>query len=291
MRACESPINLTKEKTLWDERMKFVLDDDELTKLIARRSFVFFGAEMAIVFFRTDPDAIERIVPEPLKPFAEPFAMAFFAKYPKTNFGSVYNEAALYLVVEYEGETGGYCLTMPVTEDMALIGGREIFGFPKKIADEISLERTENGVRGGYVRRGIELMSLSMSFDEEVEANKLVEMLGALTSQELGEEWKAISYNFKFFRSPQMVGFDYKPRLIKQVTTFKPSSGLKLSYSFDFQLGSSVRDPLPEIPVKEPVLGFYGFFNNTMHPGEVMAEVEEEQFLRYAFSKIDSVPE
>ncbi len=218
--------------------------------------------------------------------------MAFMAKYPKTSFGSVYNEAALSLVVEYAEEVGVYCLTMPVTEDMALIGGREIFGFPKKIADEISLERTENGVKGRYVRRGIELMNLSMSFDEEVEANKLAEMLSTLTSQELGDkEWEATSYNFKFFQSPQMIGFDYKPRLVKQVTTFRPSSRIKLSYNFDLKLGSSDHDPLAEIPVKEPVLGFYGIFTNTMHPGEVVAEVEEEQFIRYAFSKVDFLPE
>jgi len=273
--------------------MKFALNDKEIAKLMKRMAgmkSIFFDAEMAMVLFRTDPDVVKRIIPEPLKPLAEPFAMAFIARYPKTNFGSVYNEAALTLVVEYEGELGGYCLTMPVTEDMALIGGREVFGFPKKIADEISLERTENGVKGRYVRKGIELMNLSMSFDEEVEANKLVEILGTLTSQEPGEEWKAVSYNFKFFQSPQIIGFDYKPRLVKQVTTFRPSSRIKLSYNFDLKLGSSDRDPLAEIPVKEPIIGFYGIFNNTMHPGEVIAEVKEEQFIRYAFSKIDFLP-
>jgi len=272
--------------------MKFVLDDEELAKLkrIADMKYIFFDAEMAMVFFRTDLDVIKRIIPKPLKPFAEPLTMAFIAKYPKTNFGSVYNEAALSLVVEYEGESGGYCLTMPVTEDMALIGGREIFGFPKKIADEISLERTENGVKGRYVRRSIELMNLSMSFDEEVEANKLVEILSTMAGQKPEEEWKAISYNFKFFQSPQTTGFDYKPRLIKQVTTFRPTSRIKLSYNFNLRLGSSDRDPLAEIPVKEPIMGFYGIFNNTMHPGEVIAEVEEKQFRRYAFSKIDFLP-
>jgi acetoacetate decarboxylase len=273
--------------------MKFALNDKELAKLVDRMAgmkFIFFDAEMAMVLFRTDPDVVKKIIPEPLKPSAEPFAMAFIAKYPKTNFGSVYNEAALTLVVEYEGELGGYCLTMPVTEDMALIGGREVFGFPKKIADEISLERTKNGVEGRYVRKGIELMNLSMSFDEEVEAKKLVEILGTLTSQEPGEEWKAISYNFKFFQSPQMIGFDYKPRLVKQVTIFRPSSMIKLSYNFDLKLGSSDRDHLAEIPVKEPIIGFYGILTNTMHPGEVIAEVKEEQFIRYAFSKIDFLP-
>jgi acetoacetate decarboxylase len=274
--------------------MRFALDDEAAAKTkerMANMEFVFFDAEMAMVFFRTDPQVIKQIVPEPLKPSAEPSAMAFVARYPKTNFGSVYNEAGLFITVEHAGEPGGYCLAMPVTEDMALIGGRETFGFPKKIADEISLERTENGVQGRCVRRGVELMNLSMPFKEEVEAEKAAEMMRALTSQEPGEGWKAISYNFKFFQSPRLTDFDYKPRLVKQATTFKPSSKIKLSFSFDLKLKSSDTDPLAEIPVKQPLMGLYGIFNNTMHPGEVIAEVEEEQFRRYAFFKRDYLPQ
>lgn len=276
--------------------MKFALDDEELAKATERMEGMeakFYDAEMAMVYFKTDPGVTKRIIPDPLQPSAEPFAVAFIAKYPKTNFGSVYEEADLTLVVEHEGEVGGYCLSMPVTEDMACILGREIYGFPKKIADEISLERTENEVKGKYIRGGTELMNLSMSFEEEVKPNSLIEMLNALTSQEPGDEgWKAISYNFKFFQSPTMMGFDYKPRLVKQVTTFRPSSRIKLSYDFDLELNSSDSDPLAKVPVKEPLMGFYGTFNNTMHPGEVIAQVEDEhEFMRYAFSKIDYLPE
>lgn len=141
------------------------------------------------------------------------------------------------------------------------------------------------------MRRGVELMNLSMPFEEEVEAEKAVEMLGALTSQEPGEGWNTIAYNFKFFLSPRLTDFDYKPRLVKQVTTFKPSSKIKLSSGFNLKLKSSDSDPLAEIPVKEPLMGLYGIFNNTMHPGEVIAEVEEEQFRRYAFFKQDHLPQ
>jgi acetoacetate decarboxylase len=273
--------------------MRFALDDEEVAKAKERAlmEYVFYDAEMVYVMFRTDPDVVNRIVPEPLKPSAEPYAAAFVARYPKTNFGSVYNEAALFVTVEHAGEMGGYCLAMPVTEDMALIGGREVFGFPKKIADEISLERTENGVRGRCVRRGVELMNLSMPFEEEVEPEKAVEMLRTLTGQEGGEGWRAIAYNFKFFQSPRLTGFDYKPRLVKQVTTFRPSSKIKLSSRFDLKLKSSKTDSLAEIPVKEPMMGMHGVFNNTMHPGEVVAEVEEDQFRRYAFFKQDYLPQ
>jgi acetoacetate decarboxylase len=274
--------------------MRYALDDEEVAKTkerMASMGFDFYGAEMVYVMFRTDPEVVKRIVPEPLKPSAEPYAMAFVARYPKTNFGSVYNEAALFVTVEHAGEMGGYCLAMLVTEDMALIGGREIFGFPKKIAEEISLGSTENGVRGRCVRRGVELMNLSLPFEEQVEPEKAAEMLRTLAGQEGGEGWRAIAYNFKFFQSPRLSDFDYKPRLVKQVTTFRPSSKIKLSYGFDLKLRSSDSDPLAEIPVKQPMMGMYGVFNNTMHAGEVVAEVEEDQFRRYAYFKQDYLPQ
>ncbi|MFB0559817.1 MAG: acetoacetate decarboxylase family protein [Candidatus Lokiarchaeia archaeon] len=271
--------------------MKFVLDDEELSKLMERtagKGGDFFDAEMAIAIFETDQKTIERIVPEPLTPSAIPFATVFIAKYPKTSFGSVYNEAALSIGVEYEEEAGSYCLTMPVTEDMACILGREIFGFPKKIADEISMITTEKGVKGSYIRKNVELMNLSMSFDREVEIDEFSEIMSLLTSQKLEDkEWEVVSYNFKFFLNPELTGFDYKPRLVKQVTTFRPTSKIKLSSNFDLRLESSDCDHLADVTVKKPIIGFYGIFNNTMHPGEVVAEVEDLEFMRYAFSKID----
>lgn len=272
--------------------LKFYLEDHELSELAGSLGVraTFFDAEMAVVFFRTDPEVCRKVLPPPLNPAPESLAMAFLARYPRTNFGSVYNEATLALVAEHGGELGGYILTMPVTEDMACILGREVFGFPKKLADEISLSRTAEGVRGRYVRKGVELMSLSMPFEEEVEGRELVERLGAMTSQPPAEEWRAVSYNFKYFLSPELSGFDYRPRLVKQTTLFRPLGRVKLSYRFDLRLRSSPTDPLGEIPVLEPLFGFYGTFQNTMEAGEVVAEVEESDFMRYAFFKIDHLP-
>ncbi len=272
--------------------MKFCLEDKELSELAGSLGVraTFFDAEVAMVFFRTEPEVCRRILPPPLNPSPEALAMAFLARYPKTNFGSAYNEAALALVAEHQGELGGYILTMPVTEDMACILGREVFGFPKKLADEISLRKTEEGVEGRYVRRGVELMGLSMPFEEEVEGRELVERLGAMTSQGPAGEWRAVSYNFKYFLSPELSGFDYPPRLVKQTTLFRPLGRVKLSYRFDLRLRSSDTDPLGEIPVVEPLFGFYGTFQNTMEAGEVVAEVEESDFMRYAFFKVDHLP-
>ena len=90
----------------------------------------FYDAEMLTVLWETKPDIVRRLLPPPLKPAAQPLAMAFVANYPRTNFDVTYQESALFLRAEWEGEEGGYCLSMSVTNDIAMAGGREIFGFP-----------------------------------------------------------------------------------------------------------------------------------------------------------------
>ena len=119
----------------------------------------FRGAEILSALFRTDPEVVQAILPRPLVPADEPLAWALVARYPQTNFGLSYNEGALFLRVVHKGEPGWYCLAMPVDNDMAMISGRETFGYPKKIAEEITLERTDNHVMGRVIRRGVEVLS------------------------------------------------------------------------------------------------------------------------------------
>ena len=93
----------------------------------------FINAEMLLATFETNMDVVKEVIPRPLKPTRDARATVFVAQYPETNFGCVYNEGALLIHCEYRGEKGVYCLSMPVTDDMAMVGGRENFGYPKKI--------------------------------------------------------------------------------------------------------------------------------------------------------------
>lgn len=268
--------------------MKFVLDDESLKKVTHVVEGLFFDAKIAIGGFTTDRKLLKKIIPKPLKPAPMPIATVFIATYPRTNFGSVYNEAALSLNVEYDGVPGSYCLSMPVTEDMALILGREFFGYPKKLAEKISLEETGTGIKGSCVRRDVELINLTIPYEKEVDETEFLKMLHSFTPDTpMPEAFEDVNYLFKYFASSTSSGFEYKPILIKQVTTLRALSTIKISSKFDLKLTSSDRDFLGEIPVKSPILGSYGTFNMTMHPAELLTEVDENEFMPYAFSKID----
>ncbi len=154
--------------------MLYALDRSLLKRL--RRSdlvFEFRGAEMLWARFRTDLDIVKAILPKPLAPAEEPLASAFVARYPNTNFGVTYSEGALFLRATYKEEPGWYCLAMPVDNDMAMVGGREQFGYPKKIAEEITLTRIDNHAVGRVVRRGVEVLHIEAELIDPVEDSAL----------------------------------------------------------------------------------------------------------------------
>jgi len=93
----------------------------------------FFDREFFIVTYRTDPAALEKVVPEPLK-VAEPIVKYEFIRMPdSTGFGD-YTETGQVIPVEFEGRKGGYVHAMYLDDESPIAGGRELWGFPKKLA-------------------------------------------------------------------------------------------------------------------------------------------------------------
>jgi hypothetical protein len=91
------------------------------------------------------------------------------------------------------------------------------------------------------------------------------------------------------FMMPRMAGID-APKLVKAEVVMKPLGKVKWSADAELKLGSTDYDPLADVPVKKPVMGFYGKFDIDLLPGKVVGEVGESEFLPYAFSKVDTVP-
>jgi acetoacetate decarboxylase len=93
----------------------------------------FVDREYMIITYRTDPDALRAVVPEPLT-FDEPLVKYEFIRMPNsTGFGN-YTESGQVIPVTYKGAAGGYVHSMYLDDDAPIAGGREIWGFPKKLA-------------------------------------------------------------------------------------------------------------------------------------------------------------
>jgi acetoacetate decarboxylase len=94
----------------------------------------FVNREYLIISYRTDRAALEKLVPAPLE-IVDPIVKYEFIRMPdSTGFGD-YTESGQVIPVRFEGKMGGYVHSMFLDDDPPIAGGREIWGFPKKLAN------------------------------------------------------------------------------------------------------------------------------------------------------------
>jgi len=248
-----------------------------------RASADFYDAQMLTVFWETKPEIVAGLLPQPLKPAEQPLAMAFLAYYPATNFDAIYYESALFVSAVHDGIEGSYCLAMPVTSDIAMAGGREVFGFPKKMAD-ISFKKDGENLHGWTERRGVRFMEIKAKLTGKFNDAAAQETLLAENLEEDGS-MKAVAYNFKQFPAPEGGTFDYNPRLVRQETLFKSKEIQFGEAEIIFQ--PSDYDPWAEVEVVKMLGAIYTVGDNSMLGGKVVAEVEPMAFAPYAFLKWD----
>jgi acetoacetate decarboxylase len=93
----------------------------------------FIDRQYLIITYRTDPEKLRAVVPEPLQ-VDEPLVKYEFIRMPdSTGFGD-YTESGQVIPVSFQGRKGGYTHCMFLNDHPPIAGGRELWGFPKKLA-------------------------------------------------------------------------------------------------------------------------------------------------------------
>jgi acetoacetate decarboxylase len=93
----------------------------------------FINREFLIITYETDMDMLRKVVPAPLE-VIEPLVKFEFIRMPdSTGFGD-YTESGQVIPVRYKGQNGGYSHAMYLDDLSPIVAGREIWGFPKKLA-------------------------------------------------------------------------------------------------------------------------------------------------------------
>ena len=87
-----------------------------------------------IITYRTDPEKLRALVPEPLQVEAPIVKYEFIRMPDSTGFGD-YTETGQVIPVSFRGRKGGYTHCMFLNDEPPIAGGRELWGFPKKLAD------------------------------------------------------------------------------------------------------------------------------------------------------------
>jgi hypothetical protein len=135
----------------------------------------FLRREYLIITYRTDPVRLRAIVPEPLALDAPLVKYEFIRMPDSTGFGDYTGRV---ISVSLNGSGGSYTHCMFVDDESAIAGGRELWGFPKKLASpSLNVENGSGNRRGTHagfdgsshslIRRQLQRYSKPAGFDSE----------------------------------------------------------------------------------------------------------------------------
>jgi len=105
-------------------------------------------------------ERVEKLLPFGIKLTEMQTGTLFIVDYIQPNFTAPYREAALLVHVKTLFGEGLHCCWMTVDDDTAMVYGRELLGFPKKMAD-IKFQEDQPTIRASVSRRGTDVLTMN----------------------------------------------------------------------------------------------------------------------------------
>jgi acetoacetate decarboxylase len=214
----------------------------------------FIDREFLVITYRTDMDALRAVVPEPLE-VHEPLVKFEFIRMPdSTGFGD-YAESGQVIPVRYKGQEGGYVHAMYLNDGSPIAGGREIWGFPKKLA-EPSLRAEKDTLVGTLDYGPVRVATGTMGYK-----HRALDLAAVKTSLE------APSFLLKI-----VPDVDCGPRVCELVRYYLED--LTVKGAWEGPAGLELRDhalaPVAALPVREVVSAVHVLTDLTLGLGEVL---------------------
>ncbi|MFE3657695.1 acetoacetate decarboxylase family protein [Streptomyces sp. NPDC059165] len=219
-----------------------------------------------VAVWETDPDVVAAVLPPPLKPTERPLVRASISKVELP--GYPLGAGSVAVAASHGDRQGWYPLVMPMTHERALIGGREVFGEPKKLG-EVSVERDGLVVRASLARHGIAFL----------------EVRGAVSGPlPLPEPTEKLDFYFKFLPAVDGLGLDTDPVLVHCTRNERVRRLERLTG--DVVLRESMYDPVADLPVRELVDLTLGEKTSDQR-GRIAERVSAEALLPYVHQRYD----
>lgn len=125
--------------------------------LLPKDRWTWANAQLLAADVPVDAAAAREWLPPALALPGQPLATVFIAHYPDTAMGFAYREAGVLLHARLRRKPVLHCAWMVVDDDTAMILGRELLGFPKKMA-RIDFDFAPFRPEATVSRRGVELL-------------------------------------------------------------------------------------------------------------------------------------
>lgn len=213
----------------------------------------FIDREYFIITYETDPDALNRILPPGLDA-PQPLVKFEFMRMPDSSgFGS-FQEAGQVIPVTFEGKSGSYVHSMFLDCHPPIAGGREIWGFPKKLGAP-RLEIDGDTLLGtlDYGKTRVATGTMGYKF-QELDQQEVKEALGA--------------QNFLVKSIPDVDGTPAICQLVRYHMT-----DIKVKWAFtgpaSLELYAHAMAPIHELPIKRVLSASHFIADLTLPYGEV----------------------
>jgi acetoacetate decarboxylase len=208
------------------------------------------------VAFETDPDVALEAIPAPLVLPEPAIAALSFYWYPFSTFGP-YHEAIISLNVEHDGKPLTLIQKIMVDTEPPMLAGRELWGFPKKLAT-IGLKRDRDMIFGTLERPAGHRIASALVRPEqpmkEFPAGITAASLRVIPAADANPQQPAIA------------------EIIATPTTTKVHEGWEGTGSVSFA-ENSVFDPWNQFPVKKIVAATYMEYDMFLPAGKVLAKL------------------
>ncbi len=213
----------------------------------------FVNREFLIITYRTDPAKLRAVVPEPLELDGAVVKYEFIRMPDSTGFGD-YTETGQVIPVSFRGRKGGYSHCMFLNDEAPIAGGRELWGFPKKLSAPTLHAETDSLV--GTLDYGpVRVVTGSMGYKHEAAD------LGAVAAS-------LAAPNFLLKIIPHVDG---TPRICELVEYYLEDITVKGAWTGPaaLDLHPHALAPVAELPVLEVVSGLHILTDLTLGLGKV----------------------
>lgn len=218
--------------------------------------YQFVNREYFIINYETDPELLKAILPPPLE-LIEPIVKYEFIRMPdSTGFGD-YTESGQIVPVRYKGEEGTFTLSMFLDCMSPIVGGREIWGFPKKIAKP-KLFVEEDTLVGILNYGSITIATGTMGYKYHQADIAAV----------------AAAMKKPVFLLKNIPGVDGKPELNQLTRTYLTDITVKGAWTGPcaLELHPHALAPIADLPIKKIVSGIHFITDLTLPYGEVVED-------------------
>lgn len=230
-----------------------------------RGPYRYINREYFIVSYETEIDLLKKIVPEPLE-VTTPIVNFEFIRMPdSTGFGN-YTESGQVIPITFNGKKGNYVHSMYLDDEAPIAAGREIWGFPKKLAKP-KLKVTKETLIGELEYEGCRVATATMGYKYQ-----------KIDEKELLKSLLLPSYLLKII--PHVDG---TPRICELVEYFLEEVTIKGAWSGPaaIQLFSHAMAPVSDLPVLKVLSATHIMTDLTLPYGKVILDYLAENKVNY----------